>query len=244
MKYLLTSLLCSVLALGSWAQSIPELKDIEACYDAAFNESFPANTNKVRPIIEKLAEAYQENPSPWLIYWQAYGTYFEGIYLMKTDQKDASEEALREGIAMLEEKELLNSEDHVLIGTLMGVLMGVSPGSVMTLSSKSSKHYKQALKKQPDNMRVYLALGKSDYYKPKMFGGGKKVEEYLLKALSLEDTYDDNPNGPTWGREEAYSHLVQYYQREDKLEEAKLYCKKGLDEFPEDYMLNQLQNQL
>jgi len=198
----------------------------------------------LKPIIQKLSEAGEDNPSPWLVYWQSYGHYYEGIYLMQIDQKDASEEALNRGLELLDSKSTWSSEDHVLAGTIMGLMMGISPGKVMSLSAKSSKHYQKALKLSPDNMRVYLALGKSDYYKPKMFGGGKRVEEYLLKALELNDTCIEDPNAPSWGREEIYGYLVRFYQREDRLDEARLYLKQGLELYPQDYMLNELSSDL
>ncbi len=244
MKKLLLVVFSSLFFLETWAQPIPELKDIESCIESAFNQSFPDQKNQIRPIMEKLSPAHQENASPWLIYWQAYGHYYEGIYLMQMDQKDASEEVLEKGLELLDSKSEWSSEDHVLAGTIMGLMMSVSPGKVMSLSAKSSKHYSKALELAPDNMRVYLALGKSDFYKPKMFGGGKNVEEYLLKALKLDDKYTDDPNAPSWGREEVYGYLVRFYQRVDRLEEARLYLKQGLKLYPQDYMLNELSSGL
>ena len=233
-----------LLPFGLLAQQLPHLDGIQASIEQALNESFPAQENKVSPIIEKLAAAYKDNPNPWYIYWQGYGHYYEALYFMKTGQKEAGIESLKAGIDLIESQEKLSSEDHVMAGTLMGLLMGLSPGEIMTLSAKSGKHYQKAVKMAPENMRAHLALGKSDFYTPKEYGGGEKVEEYLLKAISLEDTYLDDPNGPSWGRTEAYMHLVQFYQRENRRDEAKLYCKKGLALFPNDYMLKQLEAEL
>ncbi|MEM9722742.1 MAG: hypothetical protein AAGA10_25980 [Bacteroidota bacterium] len=244
MKTLRMLAILVLLPFGLSAQELTRLDGIQASIEQALVESFPAQENKVAPIIEKLAKAHEENPNPWNVYWQGYGHYYEALYFMKTEQKEAGEKSLRAGIDLLEDQEKLSSEDHVMIGTLMGLLMGLSPGEIMTLSAKSGKHYQKAVKLGPENMRAYLALGKSDFYTPEEYGGGKKVEEYLLKALSLKDTYLDDPNGPSWGRPEAYMHLVQFYQREDRIDEAKLYCKKGLALFPDDYMLNQLDSQL
>ena len=244
MKTLKLIALLFVLPLSMNGQQV--LDGIQDSLLMALNYSFPAQENKVAPLIQQLADAqaHAEKPNPWLNYWQAYGHYYEGIYFMKIGQKDKGIAALRSGVDLLESQDKLNSEEHVMVATLMGLLMGLSPGEVMSLSAKSGKHLQKGVKMDPQNHRAHLALGKSDFYTPEMYGGGKKVEEHLLKALSLQDKHLDDPHAPSWGRNETYMFLVQYYQREDRMDEAKLYCKKGLKEFPQDYMLNQLDKQL
>ena len=227
-----------------WAQDISVLKGIHHCYAEALTQSFVQQGNQMAPIIEKLAAAQAENEHPLLVYWQAYGHYQEGIYFMKMEQNDVGKAALEKGIALLEAQAELDAESHILIGSLQSLMITFAPGQVMSLSSKSAKHYQKAVKLEPNNLRGHLSLGKSDFYKPKMYGGGKKVEEHLLKALSLEDQYHDDPYLPRWGREDAYMYLVQYYQREGRMDEAKMYCKQGLGLYPESYVLNELNTQL
>ena len=244
MKTLRLLILLLILPALTHAQQI--LDGIQAKIETAFDQSFATQQNKMAPIIQQLGDAEQhtEGANTWIPYWQAFGHYYEGLYFMNTQQKADGIAALEKGIDLLESQEELNSEEHVMVGTLMGLLMGLAPGKVMTLSAKSGKHLQKAVKKDAQNMRAYMALGKSDYYTPKMFGGGKKVEEYLLKALSMEDQHLDDSQAPTWGRSEAYMHLVQFYQREDRTDEAKLYVKKALKEYPDDYSLNKLDKEL
>ncbi|MEM9722741.1 MAG: hypothetical protein AAGA10_25975 [Bacteroidota bacterium] len=244
MKTLRTISLFLLLPIGLCAQQVPVLEGIQGTIERVFMESMITQENKLRPLIENLATVHAEMPNSWLVYWEGYGHYYEGIYFMEMDQKSAGIETLKQGIELVESQEKMNAEDHVLAGTLMSLQMGLSPGSIMTLSSKSNKHFQQALKLAPNNLRAYLALGRSDYYKPKMFGGGKKVEEYFKKALSLEDSYSDDPYAPSWGRVDTYAMLVQYYAREERGDEAKVYCKKGLALFPSDPRLNELDSKL
>ena len=226
------------------AQDLDVLKGIQHCFDEALTQSFVKQQNEIAPLIEKLELAQVAADHSLLAYWQAYGHYQEGIYFMRTEQNKEGLATLKKGIDLLEEQPKLDAESHVMIGSLMSLMISFSPGQAMSLSSKSGKHFQKAVKLEPSNLRGYLALGRSDFYKPKMYGGGKKVEEYLLKALSLEDQVREEPYLPHWGRESVYMVLVQYYQREGRSEEAKMFCKQGLGLFPESYVLNQLNTQL
>ena len=193
MKTLRLLIFLFILPVVSNAQQI--LDGIQAKIETAFNQSFATQQNKIAPLIQQLGDAGQhvDGANTWIPYWQAFGHYYEGLYFMNTQQKKEGVAALEKGIDLLESQEELSSEEHVMVGTLMGLLMGLAPGKVMTLSAQSGKHLQKGVKKDDQNMRAYMALGKSDYYTPKMFGGGKKVEEHLLKALSMEDQHLDDP---------------------------------------------------
>ena len=71
---------------------------------------------------------------------------------------------------------------------------------------------------------------------------GKKVEEYLLKALSLPEKTMEG--GPSWGKNVAYHMLASYYLREGQKDKAKMYCMQGLSKYPHDMQLNQLKQSL
>jgi len=225
-------------------QPVTALDEIEQRYQKAMENAFATGTNEISPIIEQLDVAYQDQQDYRILYWQAYGHYMEGVFYITTDQMDKGSETVAKGIARLETMKEHTAESHVLLGSLSSFLISFNPGKAMTLSRTAQKHYNKALKLDDQCMRAYLALGKSDFYTPEEYGGGKKAEEYFLKALSLEDTYSEDPYAPTWGRDEVYMHLVQLYMRQGRMDEAKLYCKQGLEVFPEEHMLNELAKEL
>ena len=176
----------SIIVIGlctfSYGQEVSALKGIQECYAEALNKSFMSQANEVGLIIEKLKSTEQKADHKMFPYWIAYGHYYEAIYFMKTEQNKEGMATLKEAIKLLEDKGELNAEEHVMVGSLMSLMMAFSPGSVITLSSKSVKHFQKAVKLDPQNLRAYLSLGRSDFYKPKAFGGGKKVEEYLFES--------------------------------------------------------------
>ena len=108
------------------------------------------------------------------------------------------------------------------------------------ISGKAHALYNKALNKNKNNLRVYLAIGKSDYYKPAQYGGGFKVESYLKQALSKPDKSIEESFSPTWGREQVYYYLASFLARENRIEEAKLYCNQGLKKFPDSEILKSL----
>ncbi len=85
----------------------------------------------------------------------------------------------------------------------------------------------------PQNLRAYLALGIRDYYTPVVYGGKNRFEELFLKAISLQDNYSENPNDPSWGKNDAYYYLLDYYCRND-MEKARLLFAEALKLFPYD----------
>ena len=63
------------------------------------------------------------------------------------------------------------------------------------------------------------------------------VEECLIKALSLPEQKINNPYLPSWGRQESFEMLTDYYIKTNNLELAKKYIELGLSEYPDSYSL-------
>ena len=84
----------------------------------------------------------------------------------------------------------------------------------------------------------------NNFYTPKKYGGGKLVEKYLLKAISLPTQKTPNQYLPSWGKEESYEMLIKYYIQNKKWDLAKQYYEKGIKECPKSYIINQLATQL
>ena len=222
---LLFSLLISSIAFG-------QLNPLEGRIDAALRQSFATQQNLLEPVIKELKTGDADT------YWTAYAQFYSSVYYLQTGQKDKAAEMAAGAIGLLESIQDKTSEDHALLGYLLGYSIAFEPAAAVRLSGKAAKEYKAALEKNGENLRAWMGMGESDFFKPAAYGGGQKVEEYMLKALSLpEQTVE---NGPSWGKNTAYVTLATFYQREGQTDKAKMYCMQGLSKYPNDPRLNQL----
>lgn len=201
--------------------------------DAAFVQSFATQQNQIESVLNKLKDDESDNA-----YWIAYGQLQLGIFYLQTGQKEKAKAIVNTAIQQLENIEAKNSEEHALLGYLLGFSISLDPSGAGRLSAKAARQYKAALKKDENNLRAYLGLGESDFYKPTAYGGGKEVEVYLLKAISLPE--QSMEHGPSWGKNSAYYTLANFYVREGQEDKAKMYCVQGLDKYPGDFRLSQL----
>ena len=80
-------------------------------------------------------------------------------------------------------------------------------------------------------------MANNDYYTPEAYGGGNNVEENALKSLSLPVQEINNPYLPSWGRQESYELLTNYYIKKNMMDKAKVYIELGLAEYPDSYTL-------
>jgi len=229
MKKLMLTLFCLIISAITFAQENPNQKKI----DAAFMQSFVAQSNKIDPIINELKQDEKANA-----YWIAYAQFYSSIFWIQASQQEKAKEYADKAIDLLESIDDKDSEEHALLGYILGYSISFDPSAAARISAKATAQYKAALKKNDNNLRAYLGMGESDYHKPEEYGGGEKVEEYLLKAISLPDQSIEN--GPSWGKNSAYYTLASFYKREGEMDKAKMYCMKGLNQYPQDYMLNQL----
>lgn len=226
--------------LGAAAQESP-LTNIEQRLEQAIYASFAKQSNEMLPIITQLELVKNE---PMVTYWSAYGYYYAAVYTFKMQQKDAAIGYLEKGAKLLDDQSKPNSEDYALLGAITSLTISLKPNEAITLSTKATNYYEKSKKLNDQNLRAYLGIGRSDFYKPKEYGGGKIAEANLLKAIALPATTSKDPHAPTWGRSEAYQMLVSFYEREGRLDEAKLYCAKGLKAFPENSELARMSKKL
>lgn len=237
MKVITCCLLFSLFSISAFNQSNDVLLNIEERIQEAQDLSFAHQSDKIAPL---LAELDASPPLEWLSYWQAYAAYQGSVYLMVSKNEKGANAYAKKGIDYLSAKQTLNSEEYALLGSILSLSITFNPGETIGLSSKARKNYKKALKANPDNLRALLGIGRSDFYKPKQYGGGKEVESYLLKALAAPDQILTDAEAPTWGRDDAYYYLAAFYGREGRIDDAKLYCTKGLKEFPMHHLLSEL----
>lgn len=205
----------------------------------SFMDAFASQSNsKLDSLIDEISLLYEQNPNSLFLYWKGYALYYNSIYFLKIGDKGRAEDELKKGVESLEAIEAKNSEDLALLSLLYSFSCQFSGfPKVIQLSKKAADCIEKAKKLDSDNLRVCYVEASNDYYTPQKYGGGKMVEECLIKALSLPEQKINNPYLPSWGRQESFEMLTDYYIKTNNLELAKKYIELGLSEYPDSYSL-------
>lgn len=212
-------------------------------YTSFINSFELGNTQKLIKIENELKEI--KNHDQIVSYWIAYSKYYESIFHIKMNNKKSAKKEINEAIEIIERIKNKNSESYALLANLYSFSTQFADGmSAINISSKTKSNAEMAIKLDSDNLRAWYILGANDFYTPRMYGGGKKCEEYLLKSISLDEQKIKNPYMPSWGKNNAFSLLVAYYMEKKEHEKALEYLNKALLLYPDDYMLNQYAKQL
>jgi hypothetical protein len=211
----------------------------------AFVNSSADNNLKLLSLIDTLSSSYQESGSPVFLYWKAYAMYYNSIIYLQKGDKEKGKNELNQGIEALESIKEKNSEDCALLCMLytFSCQFYAFP-KVITPFSKANDYAKKAIKLNENNLRAYYVAASLDYYTPQQYGGGKKAENYLLKALALKAPEIENPYSPSWGRQECFELLTDYYIKKQSFDEAKTYIEAGLKDYPDSYVLKRNQQKL
>ncbi|MEO0468938.1 MAG: hypothetical protein AAF206_04900 [Bacteroidota bacterium] len=214
-------------------------------YDA-FVQSLLTNTHQPLDALllelEKMSQANQQNI---VRYWQSYLQYYSAIYHSTKGDKEKAEKAIEAAVDRLEDLSGKNAEDYALLSLTQSFsIQFQSTIKAVIMSSRVKSNGEKALAMDPKNLRAYFVLGSNDYYTPAKYGGGTKVETYLLKALEQADQAVENPYLPSWGRAEAYEMLIKFYIKKEKWSDAKTHYQDALQHFPDNYQLSKLGSKL
>ncbi len=213
---------------------------VENAMYASFSEN---NTEPLKEIFNQLNSIEPKNNI--VTYWMAYTNYYEAIFLLKTKDKSASEAKLNEGINLLQKQQKKNSEDYTLLALLQSFSIQFKSGMAAgMMASNVVDNAKKAISLDSLNLRAWYVLASNDFYTPKSFGGGKKAEGYLKKAVSIPEKPQKNSYLPTWGREYAYDMLIRLYIKKNDLEKARETLKSATEAFPDSYMIKQYEDKL
>lgn len=206
--------------------------------DAFMNSFAVQNNSKMISLIDEFSSLYSKSQNSIFLYWKGYALYYNSIIYLKNGKKDESYDELKKGIEALESIKKKNSEDCALLSMLHSFSCQFLKFPKVIQASKNATNYiEKAMKLDNNNPRVYYVLANNDYYTPERYGGGSKVEEYALKALSLPAQKIANPYLPSWGRQESYELLTNYYLKKKNMQQAKKYIQSGLLEYPDSYTL-------
>lgn len=222
------------------------LNNVQAKIDQAFISSITSNDmTALSKIYTDLDKLNTQNPNSLINYWMAYTAYQEAICYIKQGDKTKSEASCEKGLEVLDAIEKMNSEDFALKAYITSFSIQFKSGlKAATTSSKVKKYAEKALELSDKNMRAYYVLGSNDFYTPEQFGGGKKAEGFLTKAVNCEEQIMKGNYFPSWGKEGAYELLIKCHIKNGNLEKAKEVYKMAVAEYPQSYMINQLAQKL
>lgn len=208
----------------------------------AFVESMQNGAIDNIDVISKELELYPQNNI--IIYWRAYVKFYRAIFYMQYNNSKKMKIETDDGIEMLQELNNKDCEIYALLSRLQGISMQYSGMKAMLVFKQMNDNSKKALELCPNNLRANLVAASNDFYTPSQFGGGKKAEELLLKAISLPDQEEKNVFLPSWGKEEAYELIIRLYISREEFDKAVDFYRKAIELFPNNYMINQLKQNL
>ncbi len=132
-----------------------------------------------------------------ILYWKAYIYYHKTLVLNDKDE-DLAEEENEKGIQLLEEMKDKGVEEYALLSYLLAQNIPFQSWSRLSVAKKMKKYGLKALELSPNNLRANLVNGINDFKRPRIFGGGKKVEALLLKAIHIKDDLSRPKYLPSW----------------------------------------------
>ena len=157
----------------------------------------------------------------------------ETIYFMRNKQAKEAEHIINRACDDMEQLNKKNAEDYALLASVQNLAIQFRSGMAAgKLSNEAVANAQTALQMDSTNLRAWYVLATNDFYTPAFFGGGKKTERYLLKALSCPAQQVPNPYMPSWGREEAYQLLLTYYVQKEQYEQARVLLNAAQKEYP------------
>jgi tetratricopeptide (TPR) repeat protein len=212
----------------------------------AFVQSKTDQSDKDLVSLEQaLLNLYKNNNNSIISYWYSYACYYHSIYFLVVKDNKSSQKILEEGIKQLNKVSLKNSEHYALLALMESFSIQYAPAlEIPSISKRVNQNAEKALEADSLNLRAYYVLGSADFYNPVQYGGGKKAESYLKKAVGLNEQSVQNPYLPSWGKNSAYEMLIRLYINRKQFPEAKKFYNDAIGLFPDDYMIRKLGSEL
>jgi tetratricopeptide (TPR) repeat protein len=117
-----------------------------------------------------------------------------------------------------------------LLSGCYGQRMGLDPLRSVTLGPKASDAMSTAKDLAPENPRVWIIDGTSDFFTPIMFGGDKEraLRKFKKAGRLAEAESVDNPLRPDWGYAEAYAWIGLAHMEAERYTKARRAFDKAL----------------
>jgi hypothetical protein len=115
-------------------------------------------------------------------------------------------------------------ESKALVAAFLGLKIGFSPMSAMTLSGQATRLFDEALAKKPASPRIALLHAVQILHTPAFVGGGAKAALPLMEQavkLGEQEPAPTDPWAPAWGRIESLGWLAYTQVEAGLLPEAR-----------------------
>lgn len=212
-------------------------ESIQSEIETALNDCF---TQQSAAPLADIREKLEKQDNPMSVYWQAYALFYEAIYYMKTGQRDLCKNSIGKAENLLEKQQKKTSEDYALLAYIQSFAIQFAQGmEAGQAAATATANAEKAVQIDSTNVRGWYVLASMDYYTPAAYGGGKKAENYLKKAVSLPDPTARDLWDPFWGKDDAYGMLIGLYLQQGKKEEARVYYEALRKRSPESYLVGQ-----
>lgn len=229
-----STLLLVFLSSGVNVQQQSVLQNIQEKIDRCFIASFTQEgvyTEIEKELLLGLESARTENMQYHYRYWLSYLMYYQSMTSFKNGELEDSQKKLEKAMQYLDEIKAKDSEAYSLLSLeQIFNFQNVPRQEMMIYMTQISKNLEMALKLDESNVRSNYVNGYYDFYTPTEYGGGKKAEKYLLKAIN--GTNASSLYSPAWGKADAYHMLIQLYLKQGKKEQARQYYQTACALFP------------
>lgn len=221
---------CNIVSFGAYRYEGKE--SLQVLIDNSLELALKKRTADPLINVEKTLSSKKGNI--W-VYWQAYLQMCKSVYYASVKQEGEAKINLECGITLLDKEQNKTTEDYALLGYMQSQFIRYTKGMESgILSAKSKRNASKSVELDSKNIRGWVVLGIIDFYTPKLYGGKEKCESYLLKAVSLPSQNIRNQYRPSWGKIEAYSLLLAYYNENGKKDKVRQYYKMAIKEFPKE----------
>ncbi|MEL6390101.1 MAG: hypothetical protein AAFQ02_08045 [Bacteroidota bacterium] len=209
---------------------------VEQRIDDARAKGFESgSTSDLDAVIQQIQNTENLRNAHWVEYWSAYAIYQRSqVEAYRLQDEEMAKATTEQAITILKGLDNKNAEDYALMGLIKGYsLQWKSFTGMAKHSGIAGKWVKRAVEMDPQCPRTQYAFGNHDYYKPGIFGGGKKVESSLSTALALYKSTPPNPLLPTWGMDDSYVKLIRYRLKDDRPADALVLLEEALVRYPD-----------
>ncbi len=223
--------------------------ELSALKKKIYSNYYTFDTEQLLPLLRKADSINNETRD-----WHAY--YYSGmlniilgkIYYTKDENKaydyfDEAIEKLKKANEIHESSEILT-----LLSCAYGKKASLTGISAFFLGLKAKEKIEDAYENDKNNPKIYLIAATHLMHLPKALGGSKqKAENYLSKALRLNNKYSENDKLILkWAEDaEIYAYLAQLEILKENTAGAETYMQKALELVPDyGYVLYDLTPQL
>ncbi len=224
MKIQLRQLLWILMLLLACVVSSAAQTDYQKAIKSAYMEDLMMKKGLIvlKDLHKQLEELAKDKSIPQLNYWLCYDEYYMAMYYENEGEGEIAESFFEKGINKLEALNNKSSEDYALLALFQYSYIKYTSLGRVALAKRMAKNCQQAIDLDKNNIRAYVVSGMIDLARPRIFGGGKVGESYLLKALDeMSEQSIQSKLLPSWGKEEAYEALIRYYIEVGRKDEAR-----------------------